>query len=162
MRDSERRALARARAGERVHARRHEPGGSATLWADGGSRGNPGPSAFAFVLEAADGTRLSQGSESAGVSTATVAEYRGLVAGLREATRLDVRPLEVRLDAELVVEQVQARQPVDSEPLRSLLHEARALVDELGDVTFRWVPGDENLADPLVASALGLLPRPNR
>jgi ribonuclease HI len=51
---------------------------------DGGARGNPGPAAFAYVLEAEDGTVLAAHGEAIGVATNNVAEYRGLVEGLRK------------------------------------------------------------------------------
>ena len=54
----------------------------ARLWTDGGARGNPGPAAYAFVLETDDNTVLDARGEAIGVATNNVAEYRGLVAGL--------------------------------------------------------------------------------
>ena len=57
----------------------------AKLWTDGGARGNPGPAAFAYVLEAADGTVLAAHGESMGVATNNVAEYSALLAGLEKA-----------------------------------------------------------------------------
>ncbi len=54
----------------------------ATLYTDGGARGNPGPAAFAYVLEAEDGTVLASHGERIGVATNNVAEYRALIAGL--------------------------------------------------------------------------------
>src|SRR5262249_55480204 len=57
----------------------------ATLYTDGGARGNPGPAAFAYVLEAEDGTVLAAHGEAIGEATNNVAEYRALVAGLARA-----------------------------------------------------------------------------
>src|SRR5581483_8935472 len=62
----------------------------AILHTDGGARGNPGPAAFAYVLEGADGTVLAAHGETIGVATNNVAEYRGLVAGLAKALELSV------------------------------------------------------------------------
>ena len=53
----------------------------ARLYTDGGARGNPGPAAFGYVLEADDGTVLAAHGEAIGVATNNVAEYRALVAG---------------------------------------------------------------------------------
>ena len=57
----------------------------AKLWTDGGARGNPGPAAYAYVLEADDGTVLAAHGQAMGVATNNVAEYRALVAGLERA-----------------------------------------------------------------------------
>ena len=62
----------------------------ARLSTDGGARGNPGPAAYGFVLEAADGSVLAARGEAFGVATNNVAEYRGLIAGLEEAVQLGV------------------------------------------------------------------------
>ena len=70
----------------------------ATLWTDGGARGNPGPAAFAYVLESEDGTVLDAHGEAIGVATNNVAEYSALVAGLRRAAAVGVQELEVRSD----------------------------------------------------------------
>ena len=59
----------------------------ARLFTDGGSRGNPGPAAYGYVLESEDGHVLAAHGEAIGVATNNVAEYRGLVAGLRARDR---------------------------------------------------------------------------
>jgi len=76
------------------------------LWTDGGSRGNPGPAAYAYVLETGDGTVLDARGEPIGVATNNVSEYSALVAGLRKAAELGVDELEVRADSELLVKQM--------------------------------------------------------
>jgi ribonuclease HI len=75
----------------------------ARLFTDGGARGNPGPAAFAYVLERPDGTVLRAHGEAIGVATNNVAEYSALVAGLRAAIEAGVDELEVVSDSELVV-----------------------------------------------------------
>ena len=62
----------------------------ARLFTDGGARGNPGPAAYGFVLEAEDGTVLAAEGEAIGVATNNVAEYRALIAGLRRRVELEV------------------------------------------------------------------------
>ncbi|WP_229857170.1 reverse transcriptase-like protein, partial [Streptomyces anandii] len=76
--------------------------------ADGGSRGNPGPAGYgAVVLDAATGEPLTEAAEYLGVVTNNVAEYRGLLAGLRAAHALDPgAAVHVRMDSKLVVEQM--------------------------------------------------------
>jgi ribonuclease HI len=78
----------------------------ARLYTDGGARGNPGPAAFGFVLEAEDGTVLAAEGEAIGTATNNFAEYSGLVAGLRRALELHVPELEVVSDSELIVMQM--------------------------------------------------------
>ena len=80
----------------------------ARLFTDGGARGNPGPAAFAYVLEAEDGTVLAAHGEAFGVATNNVAEYRALVAGLAKAVELQVPEVEVVSDSELLVKQMRA------------------------------------------------------
>ena len=78
----------------------------AKLFTDGGSRGNPGPAAYAFVLEAEDGTVLDSRGEVIGVATNNVAEYAALVAGLERAVEAGVDELEVVSDSELLDEKI--------------------------------------------------------
>src|SRR4029078_9193337 len=75
----------------------------AKLWTDGGARGNPGPAAFGYVLEAEDGHVLAAHGEAIGHATNNIAEYSGLVAGLARAAQLGVRELDVISDSELLV-----------------------------------------------------------
>jgi ribonuclease HI len=130
----------------------------ARLYTDGGARGNPGPAAYGYVLEAEDGTVLA--AEGAGIGTATnnVAEYNGLVAGLKRALELHVPELEVVSDSELMVKQMRGEYRVKSAALRGLFLEANALARRLGSVEFRHVRRAHNeLADRLVNDALDAL-----
>jgi ribonuclease HI len=130
----------------------------ARLYTDGGARGNPGPAAYGYVLEAEDGTVLA--AEGAGIGTATnnVAEYNGLVAGLKRALELHVPELEVVSDSELMVKQMRGEYRVKSAALRGLFLEANALAHRLGSVEFRHVRRAHNeLADRLVNDALDAL-----
>ena len=70
----------------------------ARLYTDGGARGNPGPAAYGYVLEAEDGTVLAAEGVAIGVATNNVAEYRGLIAGLEKAVELALPEIEVRSD----------------------------------------------------------------
>jgi ribonuclease HI len=127
----------------------------ATLWTDGGSRGNPGPAAFAYVLEADDGTVLDSRGEAIGVATNNVAEYRALVAGLERAVEAGVSELEVVSDSELLVRQMQGSYRVKNRALQELFLEASRLACEIGHVSYRAVRREHNeLADRLVNEAL--------
>src|SRR5450755_3433874 len=79
--------------------------------ADGGSRGNPGPAGYGALVRDADTTEvLAEESKSLGTVTNNVAEYSGLIAGLRAAARIDPHAsVQVRMDSKLVVEQMSGR-----------------------------------------------------
>ena len=127
----------------------------ATLYTDGGSRGNPGSAAYAFVLEAEDGTVLDAVGETIGVATNNVAEYRALTAGLARAVEVGVDELEVVSDSELLVKQMRGEYKVKNAALQELWREAGGLARELGKVTYRAVRREHNeLADSLVNEAL--------
>ena len=127
----------------------------ARLFTDGGARGNPGPAASAFVLEAADGTVLDARGSAIGVATNNVAEYRALVDGLRRAIEVGVDELEVVSDSELLVRQMRGEYRVKNETLRRLFVEASALAQQIGRVTYTAVRREHNeLADRLVNQAL--------
>jgi ribonuclease HI len=127
----------------------------ARLFTDGGSRGNPGPAAYGYVLEAGDGTVLAAHGERIGVATNNIAEYRALVEGLRKAADLQVDEVEVVSDSELLVNQMQGNYKVKNEALRELWLDANELADRLEKVTFTAVRREHNeLADQLVNEAL--------
>ena len=127
----------------------------AKLWTDGGARGNPGPAAYGYVLEADDGTVLAAHGEAIGEATNNVAEYRALIAGLEKARELGVDELEVVSDSELLVKQMRGEYKVKNEALRELSLEASGLARQLGAVTYTAVRREHNeLADQLVNEAL--------
>ena len=124
--------------------------------ADGGSRGNPGPAGYgAVVLDAATEEVLAERSEGLGVTTNNVAEYRGLIAGLRAALDLGADDVEVRMDSKLVVEQMAGRWKVKHPAMQPLAREAGELVAALGAVRFGWIPRARNTrADALANRAM--------
>ena len=131
----------------------------ARLSTDGGARGNPGPAAYAFVLEAEDGTVLEARGEAIGVATNNVAEYRALIEGLRSAVEAGVRELEVVSDSELMVKQMRGEYRVKNRALQDLSLEAGRLARALGDVRYTAVRREHNeLADRLVNEALDAVP----
>jgi len=128
---------------------------NAILWTDGGARGNPGPAAFAYVLETGDGTVLDARGEAIGHATNNVAEYSALVAGLRRAAELGVTALELRSDSELMVKQMRGEYRVKNRDLQELFLDASRAARAVGDVTYTHVRREHNeLADRLVNEAL--------
>ena len=127
----------------------------ARLFTDGGARGNPGPAAAAYVLEAGDGTVLAAHGEAIGVATNNVAEYRALLAGLERARDLGVDDLEVVSDSELLVKQMRGEYKVKNAALRELSLRAKAAERRLDSVRYTAVRREHNeLADRLVNEAL--------
>ena len=125
---------------------------------DGGARGNPGPAAFAYVLEADDGTVLAAHSEAIGVATNNVAECRALVEGLRKAVETGVDELQVVSDSELVIKQMRGEYRVKNRALQDLFLEASRLAQGLRSVAYTAVRREQNeLADRLVNEALDAL-----
>ena len=116
------------------------------LEADGGSRGNPGVAGYgALVRDAVSGDVIAERAESIGIASNNVAEYSGLVAGLRAAFDIDPgAEVMVRLDSKLLVEQMTGRWKIKSPDLRRLALEARDVVAQLsaagGSVTYTWIP----------------------
>jgi len=127
----------------------------ARLSTDGGARGNPGPAAYGYVLEAEDGTVLDARGEAIGVATNNVAEYRALVAGLERALDLGITELAVISDSELVVKQMRGEYKVKNRALQELFLEASQLARRIHRVTYTAVRREHNeLADRLVNEAL--------
>jgi ribonuclease HI len=127
----------------------------AKLFTDGGARGNPGPAAYGFVLEAEDGTVLAAEGAAIGVATNNVAEYRALIAGLERAVELSVPEVEVVSDSELLVKQMTGEYRVKNEALRELSLEAARLARQLGKVSYTAVRREHNeLDDRLVNEVL--------
>lgn len=100
--------------------------------ADGGSRGNPGPAGYgAVVLDPLDTATLAEAAEYIGVATNNVAEYRGLIAGLKAVrdlfpdTPVQVR---VRMDSKLVVEQMSGRWKIKHPDMKPLAEERNNFV----------------------------------
>ncbi|MGW5850300.1 bifunctional RNase H/acid phosphatase [Streptomyces sp. NPDC055254] len=124
--------------------------------ADGGSRGNPGPAGYgAVVLDPATGETLAERAEFIGVATNNVAEYKGLIAGLKAARELapDAAVL-VRMDSKLVVEQMSGRWKIKHPDMKPLAAEAAKVLPR-ERVTYEWIPRERNKhADRLANEAM--------
>ena len=124
--------------------------------ADGGSRGNPGPAGYgAVVLDPETDEVLAERAEGLGVTTNNVAEYQGLIAGLRAAKELGATEVDVRMDSKLVVEQMSGRWKVKHPAMQPLALEAGRLIRDIGRVHFEWIPRLRNSrADALANRAM--------
>ncbi len=123
--------------------------------ADGGSRGNPGPAAYGAVLKDADtGEVIAEDGSTLGVASNNVAEYNGLIGGLRMAAELAPdAEIEVRMDSKLVVEQMSGNWKIKHPDMKPLALEANRLAPF--GTTYTWVPREQNKhADRLANEAL--------
>lgn len=122
---------------------------------DGGSRGNPGPAAAGAVVSTTDGDVLDEASELLGVVSNNVAEYRGLLLGLRRARELGATEVEAVNDSELIAKQVNGQYKVKHADMKPLHAEALAALGEFDRWTVRTVRRELNAhADALVNAAL--------
>ena len=125
------------------------------LRCDGGARGNPGPGAAAFALFDPAGEEIEARGEYLGAVTNNVAEYRGLIGGLRAAAQHDVANLRVYMDSELVVRQMTGEYRVKHAGLKLLHEQARREAARFERVEYRAVRREENArADELVNTTL--------
>ena len=122
---------------------------------DGGARGNPGPAAGAAVISTPDGEVLDEAMEVLGTATNNVAEYRGLLLGLRRARELGATEVDVVNDSELIAKQLTGAYKVKHAGLRPLYVEAMRELRGFERWSVRSVPRAENAhADALVNQAL--------
>ena len=130
------------------------------MYADGGSRGNPGPSAGAAVLFAIEsnddtGRRVGEAAKFMGVATNNQAEYTGIIEGLKKARELGYNEVEARLDSELAVRQLNGQYKVKNAELAKLFLEIYNLRQHFRKVTFTHVRREYNVAaDALVNKTL--------
>lgn len=130
-------------------------GALALAYADGASRGNPGPAAYGVVYTLEDGTPLAREAAAIGVATNNVAEYCGLLAALERLAAWGIREACVRLDSELVVRQMQGRYKVRNAGLKPLHARARLLATRFASLQLEHVPREQNsIADRLANFAL--------
>jgi ribonuclease HI len=125
------------------------------VWTDGGARGNPGPAGYGAVVTTPAGKVLAEVAEGIGWATNNVAEYRGVIAGLRRARELGARQVRVRADSLLVVNQQKGLWKVKNAALRPLAEEAARLARGFERVVWEHVPRERNRrADALANRAM--------
>ena len=116
----------------------------ATLHTDGGARGNPGPAGIGVVLTDASGKVLGEIAEGIGRATNNVAEYKALIAGLKLAKELGVTDLAIRVDSELVAQQIRGDWKIKKDTLRVLAIDARRLMNGFASAEISNVPREQN------------------
>ena len=122
---------------------------------DGGSRGNPGPAAAGAVISTPDGEVVDRLGEAIGIATNNVAEYRGLLLGVRRAAELGASEVEVVNDSELVAKQVNGQYKVKHADMKPLHAESLQALGAFARWTVRSVPRAQNAdADALVNQTL--------
>lgn len=110
------------------------------VYSDGASRGNPGPSAAAFMLVDEDGRMLKEGSKYLGVRTNNQAEYMALLLALQCASRMTENEVVCYMDSELVVKQLNREYKVRNSKLKTLWLEIQELEQMFEKVSFSQVP----------------------
>ena len=126
----------------------------ATLYADGGSRGNPGPAASGAVLYDERGEVLEEIGTFLGVATNNVAELTALIEGLEAAIARGVDDLTVRMDSELVVKQLAGVYRVKHPGLIPLHARAKALLRKFAQVDVAHVRRKDNAAADAVVNQI--------
>jgi ribonuclease HI len=127
----------------------------AILYADGASRGNPGPGGAGAVLIDEHGRIIAELTKYLGVVTNNVAEYNGFIIGLEEAQRRGIDELDVRMDSKLVVEQMRGIWKIKHPNLKPLALRAGALFATFPKRTISHVPREQNgIADALSNRAI--------
>jgi ribonuclease HI len=125
------------------------------IYIDGGARGNPGPAGFGVRVERPDGTLIEEFSQSIGVATNNVAEYRGLIAALEWAREHNASMVHVRSDSLLLVQQMLGNYRVKHPGLLPLHAKAQLLAHDIGRVSFEHVRREANAhADRLANLAM--------
>jgi len=125
------------------------------LYTDAGSRGNPGPSAYAMVICSHDGKVLHEHARFIGVATNNEAEYKAMVAGLEEVKRLGADEVDVTSDSELMVRQVNGQYRMKAENLRPLLEQVKGLMSSFRSANMTHAHREH----PMIARADALLNR---
>jgi len=127
----------------------------ALLYTDGGSRGNPGPSAAGWVLYDDEGKTISKSGAYTGEQTNNFAEYMGLIYGLELAIEESITSLWVRMDSNLIIEQMKGNWKVKNMNIRPLFEKAKFLEESFEEISFEHIRRDKNtVADAMVNEAL--------
>jgi ribonuclease HI len=125
-----------------------------TIFADGGSRGNPGPAASGAVVTDESGTVVREIGTFLGTTTNNVAEWTGLISGVEAALELGADEIVIRLDSELVIKQLTGVYRVKHPNMIPLHTKAKALLKKFRHVDIKHVPRRQNAAADAVVNAV--------
>ena len=126
----------------------------AKIYTDGGSRGNPGPSAIGVMIKLENGNIKKYG-EKIGIATNNEAEYKAVIFALQKAKQLGAKEIDFYLDSELVANQLSRKFKVKETRIQTLFVQVWNLTLNFKKVTFNYIPREENReADYLVNKAL--------
>lgn len=124
------------------------------VYADGASRGNPGPASYGVSVVDASGNAIAEFGEQLGIRTNNYAEYQGVIAALRYLSTTQYRQITIRMDSKLVIEQLSGRWKVKSDDMRELVGEASRLLGPF-EAKLEWIPREQNSrADAMANEAL--------
>lgn len=129
--------------------------GSIVIYSDGGSRGNPGPSAAGFVIKDIRDQLAYEGGAYLGITTNNQAEYHGVRLGLEKARELGVKSVECYIDSMLVVNQLNGQYVIKNRELWPIHERIKELIEQFDKVTFRHIKREFNQqADGMVNKIL--------
>lgn len=127
------------------------------IYTDGGSRGNPGPSASGVVILDKDNNVVKKTGEYLGISTNNQAEYKALLLGIKEAIQLDAKRINIYMDSLLIINQMLGKYKIKNQELLPIYIEVTRLIKNFEKVTFTHIPRELNkLADQKVNDILDL------
>ncbi len=127
----------------------------AKLYTDGGSRGNPGPSALGYAIFDHNDKLIEKNSRYLGVATNNQAEYQALKEGLEAAILLGVKEIDVFMDSLLVVNQLKGLYKVKNGDLKPVNQSVKRILQELESYTLNHIPREQNsIADGMVNECL--------
>ena len=126
-----------------------------TIHTDGASKGNPGPASVGYIISDAGGKEIYTNAMTIGEGTNNMAEYVGVIFGLKSAIGLGIKRIHVYSDSELVVKQVNGKYKVSNEEMKVCHEEVKQLCRELSEHEIHWIPRHENKkANDLAQDAL--------
>ena len=129
---------------EQGEGRRHIPAGFATVYTDGGSRGNPGLSGIGYYIIGSDGHEIKRGGEFLGFSTSRLAEYYGLKEGLEQALSLGLKKVNFRSDNLMMVNQLNGVYPVKNKDLFQVHDDVLKLISKFEVFSIMHIPREQN------------------
>lgn len=128
---------------------------TAIIYSDGGSRGNPGPSASAYIIMDSNEQIITEAGAYLGVTTNNQAEYKAVKQALEKARQINLKNIDCRLDSSLVVNQLNGIYKIKNSDLWPIYEDIKSLMTHFEKITFSHVRREFNqLADVLVNKTL--------